>query len=68
MTEYEWRVQKPSKKGSLDLEMQSRLADEAFSHCRIYFPLRETVLLSKGGIDVNVVQSQYSSQPKLMNC
>ena len=56
MTEYEWRVQRPAKKGGFNLDVQNRVADEVFSRCRIYFPLRETVQLSKGGMDVSAFQ------------
>ena len=56
LTEYEWRVQRPAKKGEFNLDVQNRVADEVSSRCRIYFPLRETVQQSKGGMDVSASQ------------
>ncbi|KAE9374473.1 phospholipase D/nuclease [Stipitochalara longipes BDJ] len=51
LTEYEWRAQRPTKKKGIDSEVEDRVTDEVFSRCRIYFPSRETVQLSKGGTD-----------------
>jgi hypothetical protein len=67
LTEYEWRNGKPTKKKGLDYQVELRVADELRSRCRIYFPLRETVQTSKGGIGVSDPKVPSGSSPaKLM--
>jgi hypothetical protein len=65
LTEYEWRNQTSTKKKGANSEVGHRVAEDMKSRCRIYFPLRETVQTSKGGMDVSdckVLSSSRSSQ------
>ncbi|KAG9239404.1 tyrosyl-DNA phosphodiesterase domain protein [Amylocarpus encephaloides] len=51
MTEYGWRANKPRRgKPTVESEVERRLSDDVKKHFRIYFPTRDTVANSKGGI------------------
>jgi hypothetical protein len=52
LTEYGWRMNKRSR-GKGREARERKISEELTSHCRIYFPSRETVEQSKGGIDVS---------------
>lgn len=53
--EFGWRNNKPSSKYGVkaSTEAERTLSDEVQSGCRIYFPTRETVAASKGGVVVS---------------
>lgn len=53
--EFGWRIAKPSSKHGVKAsnEAERTLLDEVQSGCRIYFPTRETVAASKGGVGVS---------------
>ncbi len=59
MTEYGWRMKKAAKSKTVN-ETESKLSDALNYRCRIYFPTRDTVAASKGGIGV-------SEQPSHLN-
>jgi hypothetical protein len=54
MTEYGWRLSKPSKsKPQKQSTAESKLSDELTRLFKIYFPTLDTVAKSKGGIGVS---------------
>lgn len=53
LKEYEWRTNKSSK-SKVETRDERKLSDRLETHFRIYFPTRETVAQSKGGIGVRV--------------
>ena len=52
LTEYGWRTNK-SARSKVVGETERRLSDDLKSRCRIYYPTRDTVAASKGGIGVS---------------
>jgi hypothetical protein len=54
-TELNWRLDKASSKNGVKIvtEQEKKLSDEVKSSCCIYFPTRDTVVRSKGGIGVS---------------
>lgn len=54
MTEYEWRNEKVGKRAATESPAERKLSEHLKDHFRIYFPSRETVAKSKGGIGVSV--------------
>lgn len=54
MTEYDWRLNKPPKgKPRIESVAERKLLDEITKNFRIYFPTRNTVANSKGGLGVS---------------
>ncbi|RDL35212.1 uncharacterized protein BP5553_07143 [Venustampulla echinocandica] len=51
MTEYSWRYNKPPR-GQINTESltERKLLEDLKQNCRVYFPVRETVASSRGGV------------------
>lgn len=54
MTEYEWRINKPKNKNHGESAAEHKLSDDLKKHFRFYFPSKETVANSKGGLGVSL--------------
>ena len=52
LTEYEWRTKKTARNKTVNSE-ERKLRDTLKENFRIYFPTRETVAQSKGGVGVS---------------
>ncbi|KAH8600886.1 tyrosyl-DNA phosphodiesterase-domain-containing protein [Bisporella sp. PMI_857] len=73
LTEYEWRTKKTARNKTVNSE-ERKLRDTLKENFRIYFPTRETVAQSKGGVGAGgtiCLQSQWynaDSFPKALMC
>jgi hypothetical protein len=52
LKEYEWRTSRPTK-SKAETSVERKLSENLKSCFRIYFPSRETVAKSKGGLGVS---------------
>jgi hypothetical protein len=66
MTEYGWRINNKTTKGKAKTESSAerKLSDDLKRLFRIYFPTRDTVANSKGGIGVSFILHNIQGFPR----